>query len=133
MDISTVLNYVEIPLQARFSFRVADNAIPYLIGGPFIQKCAFGKEIRQVCDQDDFYYTEFYSDEFETKLEVEDFELGFAIGAGIEVPLTSGSVIFEWRLAQSASKVDIVEKNGRRVHEKNATNRTLSFEVGYTL
>lgn len=141
-DVSHSLNYIELPVLARYAWNVNDNARPYLIGGPVAQKCLSAKEKMKGCG----VFTSFpyqYADRWyeideERSIETSGLEFAFLIGVGTEIQLSRSTMLLEGRFCQSLKKADFSyekedEKGEQEVLIEGARSQSFSFEVGYLL
>lgn len=114
-DISSklLLDYVEVPLLARFSMGSLGGKSLYVVAGP-----TFGLLVRAKTRADFGGATE----ELDVSDDVERFDLGIAVGGGIEL----GSIVVDGRYTHGLSDIDKDASDDAKVR-----NRAVSLTVGF--
>jgi hypothetical protein len=116
------LDYIEIPVLARFQIPVWGRAKPFVYAGP-----AIGFNVRSNIGAS-------YEDEEIGSENLEDYttsvDFSAAIGAGIYIPLAGQEISFEFRYVPGFSNVytDDLEDQGVSIEQ---FNDTFSFLFGY--
>jgi hypothetical protein len=133
-DIRHTLHYLEVPILVRYSLIKADNSIPYLIGGPVIQKVVSAGEKTSGCRSITWEGTENFDLASRRDVHTSGLEWAFVVGTGMEIRLTRGVMTLEGRYCQSLKNADYtVHGSGETMTIKNAIHRTFSFEAGYII
>jgi hypothetical protein len=122
-DLQLQLDYVEVPVLARFAFGTG-NVTPYLLAGPsfnFEYGCEVeldlaGTETSSDCDDEDVFER--------TKTDI-----GVTGALGLELRLGPGSMLVEGRYAHGLT--DIAEDDG--VIDVNVKNRSFAIFAGFSI
>jgi hypothetical protein len=121
------LNYLDIPLVFQYRFR-GRQLTPYVNAGPQFSFGIGGKSTLKL-DSDtnpiqdpsqDINFGSANADDYKA------FDFGFSLGAGAELELESGALVFDLRAGLGATNMDPQDRDAF-----NTKNRTFTFSVGY--
>ena len=96
-ETETTLNYVEIPVLAKYAFSIGDGPELFVIGGPSFGIGLGGNISRTGLADVDI--------DFEENM-LTNFDFSVALGGGISLPVGPGSLIFDIRYLLSLTSID---------------------------
>ena len=112
----TTLNYVEIPVLAKYAFSIGQGPELFVIGGPSFG-IGLGGNISEtnLSDRDI---------DFEEDM-ITNFDFSVALGGGISLPVGPGSLIFDIRYLLSLTSIDDSE------FDRDIKNNGIAASVGF--
>ncbi len=137
------LTYIEIPLLMKFTVPTSSNIKPNIIMGPAVgikvgskldwHWSGSGKPVGAIYN---FYWDESSKENIDG---LENIELSFVFGTGIDFELTSGKILFDVRYTMGLTKSDSYKVDFKKVewgHVERSNldikNRTISIMLGYS-